>query len=369
MTKIETNSLFVASIDSFRYKIPLESIDIVNQNVLDAMINVKINATTGEILKETKTKNGWIEVQKHGYEIGFSKGDDTLTNQQWAVIKISSKLLEHRYLEGITMSNIELIYNNLMSCNVFNMSFEQFLSEGILTDIDIKKDVDLSREDFKRGIKEFAKYSRPQRNKKFGVNTFSSKNNVGVEWNDRATANAVNPFLKLYDKELESRYKDALQIQKNQVPFFDTYVNPSELKNRVRIEATIKNGYTAKKHGIESMTLMNVLMQTSAQLNKILVDSLNSNVERRTPQARMPENDKITPQELLNYILLNNLIEHQGYDIELALEFVLSHFENKYTKTRTKAQLMKVYDRHIEIHKYAKTNTRLRSFFDTLGWA
>ena len=81
------------------------------------------------------------------------------------------------------------------------MSFEQFLSEGILTDIDIKKDVELSREDFKKGIKELAKHSRPRKNKKHGVNTFSSRNNVGVEWNDRATANAENPFLKIYQNK------------------------------------------------------------------------------------------------------------------------------------------------------------------------
>ena len=367
MSKIETNSLFEASIDSFRYKIPLESIDVINMNVLDEMINVKINASTGEILKQTRTSNGWIEIAKDGYEIGFSKGD--IFGTEYALIKISSKLLEHRYLEGITMKNIELIYKNIMSCKVFEMSFEQFLSEGILTDIDIKKDVEISRDDFKKGIKELAKHSRPRKNKKHGVNTFSSRNNVGVEWNDRATANAENPFLKIYDKELESRYKDSLQIKKGETPFFDTYVNADELKNRVRMEATIKNLTTAKKHEIESLTLMDVLKLTPTKLNQVIVDTLNANVERRTPKARMPKDEQITPQDLLNYILLNNLIEHQGYDIDTALEYVLNHFKDKVAKSRTKSKLMDVYSRHIEINKYARTNTRLRSFFDALGWA
>lgn len=367
MSKIKTNSLFEASIDSFRYKIPLEAIDVNNSNVTDQMVTLKVNARTGEQLSETWKSNQWLEIPKDGYTIGFC-----VTNKfgvEYAEIKISSKLLEHRYLEGITMKNIELIYKNIISCGVFDMPFEQFLSQGILTDIDVKKDVELSREDFKKGIKELAKHSRPRKNKKHGVNTFTNRNNVGIEWNDRATANAQNPFLKIYDKELESRYKDALQITKGETPFFDTYVDTDELKNRVRLEATIKNLTTAKKYQIESLTLMDVLKLTPTKLNEIIVDTLNANVEPRTPKARMPKDDSITPQDLLNYILLNNLIEHQGYDIDMALEYVLNHFRDKVAKSRTKSKLMDIYSRHIEINKYAKTNTRLRSFFDSLGWA
>ena len=370
MSKVKKDSLYESSIDSFRYKIPLESIDVINMNVLDAMINVKINATTGEVLKQTKTANGWIEIPKDGYEIGFSKGD--IFGTEYALIKISSKLLEHRYLEGITMQNIELIYNNIMSCKVFEMSFEQFLSEGILTDIDIKKDVELSREDFKKGIKELAKFSKPRSRKKFGVNTFTSRNNVGVEWNDRATANAQNPFLKIYDKELESRYKDSLQINKGETPFFDTYVEHQELKNRVRMEATIKNKETAKKHGIESLILMDVLKLTPTELNKIIVDSLNANVQPRTPEPRMPKNQNLSPTEIIQYVLLNTLIQNQSLDAETAIEYVLGHFNeqsNKVAKARMKTQLQGIYERHIELNKYAQTNTRLKSFFDSLGWA
>ena len=370
MSKVKKDSLYESSIDSFRYKIPLKSIDVINMNVLDAMINVKINATTGEVLKQTRTANGWIEIPKDGYEIGFSKGD--IFGTEYALIKISSKLLEHRYLEGITMQNIELIYNNIMSCKVFEMSFEQFLSEGILTDIDIKKDVELSREDFKKGIKELAKFSKPRSRKKFGVNTFTSRNNVGVEWNYRATANAQNPFLKIYDKELESRYKDSLQINKGETPFFDTYVDSKELKNRVRMEATIKNKETAKKHGIESLILMDVLKLTPTELNKIIVDSLNANVQPRTPEPRMPKNQNLSPTEIIQYVLLNTLIQNQSLDVDTAIEYVLGHFNeqsNKVAKARMKTQLQGIYERHIELNKYAQTNTRLKSFFDSLGWA
>jgi len=216
------------------------------------------------------------------------------------------------------------------------------------------------------------RYLSLQSRKKFGVNTFTSRNNVGVEWNDRATANAQNPFLKIYDKELESRHKDSLQINKGETPFFDTYVDYQELKNRVRMEATIKNKETAKKHGIESLILMDVLKLTPTELNKIIVDSLNANVQPRTPEPRMPKNENLSPTELTQYILLNTLIENQSLDIETAIEYVLRHFNDKYdrrVKSRMKLQLQDIYARHIELQKYAQTNTRLKSFFDSLGWA
>jgi hypothetical protein len=149
MAKIKTNSLFEASIDSFRYRIPLSKVEVINSNVLDEMLHVKLNAVTGEILKETRATSQWLEITQEGYEIGFSKA--VQFGCEFAVIKISSKLLEYRYLEGIKMQNIEFIYKKIISCNVFNMSFDTFLSEGLVTDIDLKKDVELSKDEFKKG--------------------------------------------------------------------------------------------------------------------------------------------------------------------------------------------------------------------------
>ncbi len=150
MAKIKTNSLFEASIDSFRYRIPLSKVEVINSNVLDEMLHVKLNAITGEVLKETRATSQWLEIPQQGYEIGFSKA--TQFGFDFAVIKISSKLLEYKYLEGIKMQNIELIYNKIMSCNVFKMSFETFLSEGLVTDIEVVDDTPVADQTLKRLI-------------------------------------------------------------------------------------------------------------------------------------------------------------------------------------------------------------------------
>ena len=371
MSKIKTNSLFEASIDSFRYRIPLSKVEVINSNVLDEMLHVKLNAITGEVLKETRATSQWLEIPQQGYEIGFSKA--TQFGFDFAVIKISSKLLEYKYLEGIKMQNIELIYNKIMSCNVFKMSFETFLSEGLVTDIDLKKDVELTKDEFKKGIRELEKYSKPKKKKKQGVNTFANRNNLGIEWNARETADANNPFIKIYCKELEAGHKDAMQSRKEQVPFFDTYVDTDELKNRIRIEATLKDKTTAKRYGINvnELTLLEVLKISPEQLNQVITQSLNANLEKRLPEARKPKSD-MTPSDLTKYILLNTLIEHMTYDIHTAIEYVLQHFNEGYDKTaksREKKRLYDIYEKHIEVHRYAKRAVRLNSFFSQIGWA
>lgn len=371
MSKVKTNSLFEASVDSFRYRIPLSKVEILNSNVLDEMLHVKLNAVTGEVLKESRAVSQWLEIPQKGYEVGFSKS--VQFGCEFAVIKISSKLLEYRYLEGIKMQNIELVYNKIIACNVFKMSFETFLSEGLVSDIDLKKDVELTKDEFKKGIRELEKYSRPKKKKKQGVNSFISRNNLGIEWNARETADANNPFIKIYCKELEANHKDAMQVRKNETPFFDTYVDAEELKNRIRIEATLKNKTTAKRYGIDAaeLTLMELLKLTPDQLNKVVVESLNANLEKRLPEARKPKTT-MTPTDLIHFGFLNHLIEHQQYDVETAIEYILAHFTHEYepkAKSRTKAKLKQIYAEHIEVHKYAKRAIRLNSFFNQIGWA
>ena len=44
------HSLYVPSIDSFRYRIELSEVDILNRNLLDHIIVQRINETTGELI-------------------------------------------------------------------------------------------------------------------------------------------------------------------------------------------------------------------------------------------------------------------------------------------------------------------------------
>lgn len=367
-SKVENKFLLTASIDSFKYRISLKDVEIINSNLLDKIINVKTNTRTGEVIEENPIQANSLKIQRQGYQIHF--GIQRLPDNDFLVVIINSYLLENRYLEGISMRNIELIYTNLMKCEVFKLTFEDFLSKGILSDIDIKKDVTLQKDEFTKGIKELEKASIPRKKSGLGVNAFLKNNNLGIEWNMREKATATAPFIKIYFKELQSVMKDAELLKKNQIPFFETYVGHNQFKNLVRIETTIKNLKSAKQYGIENLTLLEVLKLTSEQLNQVIVSALNLNLERRTPIVNKTKNiDKLTPNELVIYVHIDNMIRNQTYDIETAIEYTLNYFEDKVAKSRMKAKMLDMYTKHIEREKYVVKTKKMNEFFSNIGWS
>jgi hypothetical protein len=365
MTKIETNSYNVCSFDSFAYRIPLDDIDIIDLRILHNQVEVRYVPETDEILSYRPIQANSLHPERNGYKIHFQI--QKMPDCVYLVVLINSKLLEYQYLNGISMNNIELIYNNLMKCKVFYCTFEQFLTWGKVADIDIKKDVQINKDDLLKGIKELETASIPRAKVTEGVRSFNNRNNIGIQWNERETASASKPFVKIYYKEIESSLSDAKQLRKNETPFFDTYVNQDELINRVRIEVTIKNLKSARIHGINDLTLLNLLQLKSEQLNEIIVKNLNLNLNKRTPEAIKPRTE-IAPSDMIVYIHLSNMIKNQSYSFEMALEYTLEHFTDKQQKHRQKAKLIDIYSKYIQGEKYELKAKRLNTFFNQIGW-
>jgi len=371
MANIENNvsSLYVPSIDSFRYRIELSEVDILNRNLLDHIIVQRINETTGELIEEIAIQTNSLKVQKHGYQIHFAirRFFDNKELKDYLEVLINSKLLESDYLNGISSGNIEKLFKNLIDCEVFTCPFETFLSKGLCSDIDIKKDIELTRSDFDKGITELETATLPSKKSGFGANVFRTKSNLGIEWNSRAKATNSKPFLKLYHKPTEAAISDANQLKKNEVPFFDTHVGMDAIKDRVRVEGTIKSMNSAKTYGITDLSLLGLISIKPEKLNEILVDCLNRNLTKRVVEARKVS-DKISPSELIYYVHLDNMIRNQSYDFDTALEYTLSHFDEKNAKSRMKKTLTKVYKQHIEVQPYVKKIKRLNTFFNAIGW-
>lgn len=365
MTKIETNSYNVCAFDSFAYRIPLDDIDIIDLRILQNQVEVRYVPETEEILSYRPIQANSLHPERNGYKIHFQI--QKMPDCVYLVVLINSKLLEYQYLNGISMNNIELIYNNLMKCKVFYCTFEQFLTWGKVSDIDIKKDVQINKDDLLKGIKELEKASIPRAKLTDGVRAFNTRNNIGIQWNERETASASKPFVKIYHKETETTLSDSKQVRKDETPFFDTYVNRDELINRVRIEVTIKNLKSARVHGIDDLTLLNLLQLTSEQLNEIIVKTLNLNLHKRTPEAIKPRTE-IAPSDMLVYIHLTNMIKNQSYSFEMALEYTLEHFTDKQQKHRQKTKLTDIYSKYIQGEKYELKVKRLNTFFNEIGW-
>ena len=135
---------------------------------------------------------------------------------------------------GISMRNIEAVYNKIIDAKIFHISFEGFLSKGMVSDIDIKKDtIFKSISEFDQMTKYLENATAPNKKKNMGANRYCQETNKGVEWNDRNTSTHKYPFLKIYHKGLESK-------NSKNVDFFNQYLDIHSIENVVRIKQRLK---------------------------------------------------------------------------------------------------------------------------------
>jgi hypothetical protein len=357
-----SNSLNIPSIDSLKWRIPLDEVDVLNTNLLDHIINVKTNTSTGEVIEEIPIQSNSLKSEFQDYHIHFAI--NKIFGDKFLVVLINSKLLEHECLNGISMTNIEPIYNQIMSCKVFYCSFEDFLSKGMVSDIDIKKDILITEKDFRETISQLEKGSKSHRRTKHGCNPFKEKDNLGIEWNTRAGASYTHPFLKVYHKGIEARFSKNRQ-------FFANYIDidSQNVVDRVRIECTIKSFREAQKHGFQDNTLLTLLKANTEHLNAIIQHSVTSNLEPRLKKVERRTKDRLNNTELITFLYLTELIKEKGVSFENALFHILEHQECKVQRARLKKSLTAVYEEQIKGEKFEVKSKRISSFFDSLGWS
>ena len=358
MTKLK-NYLLKSSIDSFKYRIEIENVEIINRNLLDCLINQTVNSATGEIINSNELKLNSLKAQFDFYHIHFAINN--IFGKRYLVILINSKLLEKDYLNGITMSNIEIIYNRIISANVINISFQDFLSKGLVSDIDIKKDFELSTVDFINVIQELENKTKPHKKSKYGCNKFTKENNLGIEWNKRENATATRPFLKLYHKEVEAKHG-------NNREYFYNHIQLESVKNVVRCEATIKTAKELRIHGIEQNTLLALLKVPEEKLSQIINYAIDLNLEPRIKRSEIKNKSEFKPIETVIFAHITNMISNQNISFQNALEYTLNHFEDKQSKYRMKKQITLIYETHINGKISEVKAKKFEQFFKNFGW-
>ena len=140
----DIDNLTKCSIDSLKLRLPIGVLDSYNKDMDDIIIQT--SKATAEIEREFKVNS-----------INFLS--PKLNNE----ILINSKQLEHRYFEGITLSNICVIYNMIIELGIIKCSFKTFMDESLITDCDFKKDFYLELPDYKEmvnGCDEMTKFSK-----------------------------------------------------------------------------------------------------------------------------------------------------------------------------------------------------------------
>jgi hypothetical protein len=353
-----SDRLYLPSIDSFKLRFPIDSVDIIDERIYEHQTKYTISDSSGEIRNEEKIQNNSFKHQFIEYHIHFRLED--IFAESYVAILINSKLLESDYRQGIHKGNIKQVYEKIQGCNVIDLTFDEFM-QGIVSDLDIKKDVILSKDLFRKAIPEFKKKTIPQKHQGEGVLSFTQWDNLGIQWNSRKHSSPSKPFLKFYHKGIEA-------ICSKNKGFFEYYVDVNELSDIVRIETTIKNKKHLQKHGIQGNTLKEVIEIPTQKLDSIIRHSVTSNLYERI-QIMKPRNQaNLSPSDTTLFALMSYAIKSNGMSIDEVINYVLSHHESKLSRHREKARLKRIYSEQIESEKYADNNEKITSFFSAIGW-
>ena len=269
------------SLDSFKLRFPIEDVKVLNEILLEKRVRTESVHGTGECISEEIIQTKSFKHDYGYYQIHFAISETF--NREEVVILVNSKLLERKYLEGVTMSNIELVYNKIIEANVIYLPFERFML-GSLSDVDIKKDIDeINLSEFEQLTLELERSSTAKTKVGHGVNRINQSTNKGIEWNKRSTATISNPFMKIYHKGLEVSHS------KNS-SFFSKYVDVDKLKNTVRVEITLKNSKHFKAYGINRWTLKDFLALNQSDIHNICERVIERNLN---PRIKAPKPDSI----------------------------------------------------------------------------
>ncbi len=324
MTKVE-NNFYNYTLDSCKIRIKRELVEILNSDILDEKSKIIISNSSGEILSEDKIKSFSTEIQFDTYKIRIALVSyynfQKMIQEEFLEIYLHSKILEGDYFQGITKENIKGIYDKLMAKNVFAVRYENFVSSCV-NDIDIKFDFKATKEVFEETNKELFNRSLESKRLEVGGKLWDNGN---LTFNRRESSSITHPFVKLYNKELESTSKNA--------EFFNTYCDWEESRQRRRLEVTIKKTAEIKKvFEMHESNLNSILSLTQEQIRNYCVIALNKNLIKtdKVKKSAIKNNNL----ERLVHIHFSNSMDNHRQTFLQTLSSFLEHFEddrkNKY---------------------------------------
>ena len=239
-------------------------------------------------------------------------------NEQELIFMFSSKILGGaKYYQGITKNNINTAYNNIKESLIKNgigyLEYNTFMN-GIITDIDIKKDcID------KQGLSlsKVANHIIDSNGAKRTVSQFSQKGRAsfktGLQLNTRQTGSVGNPFIKVYNKGIEMKY--SMEVDNDS--FFNTIPSievDSKITNVWRTELTIKDSTMLKANNLPNR-LGAFLEVSEKKYNEVLEDNFMkwAKKEIRPLEQRVLKLGFNSEELLLMMNIKNNYITFDSY--------------------------------------------------------
>lgn len=349
------------AVDSIKVRIPLSLVRITD-TILNKQAITIINETS-EIVSE-HVVNKLLHVMdgiKIDYRIQrIEKGNDGRPDT-YLVFGIHSKMLPpDKYLEGLTIGNINLVYEWLMSLGKFSFDFDTFLNARC-TDVDIKQDFIATSDLVFDQLNWLSKsFKRPINSKNTGiyVNKTKSGQYTGHSFNERKS---TLPYIKFYQKNIEAQ-KDIDYHSKRSTPL------PESLW---RSEFTVKNKKHLDKFKIHN-TIHSVMSLNQLELNQIRQSIIQTLFASIMPKKRFKSDISASDQVLLFFMM--SVIEKTGMTSDQIISMASSYLNLndvnsvKSARYHWKKKLTELWNNHNDRPDVFKLDQERTNFLSGLGF-
>jgi hypothetical protein len=256
-------------------------------------------------------------------KVRIGKVQHVRTGRQFYCIGVNAKMLAEDYLRGITMENVERVYEYTQKIPYgLRFSPESFMN-GRIFDTDFCYDGDAGSQkawhDLMKGID--MKSPEPKVEK-----TIYQKDPVdkglytGIEFNKRESATPKKPYVKYYDKTLD------IQSRPEQ---FRTMFNPEEIANLPRIgrmEVTLKNRKSWINNGLIYPNSFGELLERMESKREELTNFALSRTQEAyiDKMTRIGRKTQMTATEHMRLELVTALIDSGRAD--MGIEMIVKRF-------------------------------------------
>jgi hypothetical protein len=324
-------------IDSLSLWIRIESCNILNKELTSKTRTFYIDSKTYSEDQPRKALIYETECQTSKISIKLKQ----LNEQSYIVLTLYAKLLGKDYFNGINKNNIKELYVAFMRLKVFECSYDSFVG-SLANDIDICKDMYIKNfESFDKITNTWKTMSKD--NVRY-VNRFSIRENKGIEFNKREKGTIGKPYVKMYFKEVELATKSK--------ELRDKHLKEYDVKNLIRIEATLKNRKTINayiKRGIvpKFRTLEDLMNIEGEELDKFLTFSIESYINENTI-FEDKNNTRMKPTDQVIKELIKIIVEKEIYNETTLIQKVVLSINDedkewqKVARSRQKTKLKNI---------------------------
>jgi len=354
-----TPVLNTVSVDSLKVRIPLKHVDILDAVITEKWFKV---SESGEVDPDWFKQNA-LERYSDQHELvkvrfGIEKQRTEMqTVDEYLTILLPAKVLTYQYFEGLTVGNIDAVYDTLMAMGIVSFTKYVFLHESACTDVDFK--IDFRSESIDRIISGMTAKVRASKHRGDGIRPFRTADNRGIEFNERKTSRyKTHPFLKVYHKGIE------MTTLKRRA-YKDTYLKGIDIDNLCRVEATVKNKKHFRHLGVNDTSLFAILSLSQDQMQGIISNAVQCNLEPRIAPFRTP--NELTPNKQMIHNAIFLLL-NQGLDYTTIKGQLLNGIVDKSARSKKGKELDQVYNDHIRGNQVDTEAEELSRVYNLIGW-